>query len=1224
MKQKLLNSFKLRVCLLVAVLCAGFTSAWGDEVTLTAGTNGSACKVNNQDGIKVGTSSKGGDMTITVPANTTKLTLHAAAWNGVKGLSLTISGATASPTSIALTANSGIANNSPFTLSGNESDFLFEVTLSGITEATAIKFTSSIAKRFVVWGASAVVSGGGSQTETAAAPTFSPAAGTYTSAQNVTLSTTTDGATIYYTTDGTTPTTSSNAYSTAIPVSSTTTIKAMATATGYDNSSVAEATYTILEHAGTEADPYTVADARAAIDANGTIEGAYVTGIISQIDSYNSNYNSITYWISDDGTTTGQLEVYSGKGLGNTNFNSVNDVLEGATVVVYGTLKKYNTTYEFDKNNYLTSYTAPAAAVEAPTFSPVAGTYDSNQSVTISTTTTGATIYYTTDGSNPTSSSNVYSSAISVSDVTTIKAIAIKGSDESTIATATYHICSAASPYTVTQALAFNEYPANGIYVTGIVSTAPTEAPSSGALTYYISVDGTTNDQLEVYKGKGLNQAAFTAQSDIQVGDQVTIYGNVKIYNGTTEFDSGNYLVAHTKVPAITAIDVDIDYDATSGEIPYSIDNVAVGTHLTSATTAADWVSNIVIGDSEVSFDCTVNTGDAARTATITLTYGEVTKDITVTQGAEPASGGTINFGNNGTKINGESVTGDDDASNTWTITTAGTTSFTQNASYSQVGKSDAPATSITFTTTLPDEVTITSFEAKFGGFNNTAGNVSLKVDNTEVGTGSLNGSSDVTVSSSTSASGTVLTVTVTGISKGVKCYYISYSTSTNPIVHSEYTLTVGNLSHVNLHIFDANNNSQALIDTEYGETTAQVYDGTSVEVSVDVESGYVIESLEVDGTDVADQIQSGEYVFTMPTHDVTITATAIVSAPVTGGTYVKVTSTDDLTDGQYLIVYEDGNVAFNGGLGTLDAVNNVIDVTINNDEITATSATQAAEFTIDKTAGTIKSASGYYIGATSYTNELKTSAENPYTNSISIDNGNAVIVVAINENNSVTLKYNKASNQNRFRYYKSGQEDIQLYKFVAAVEPYTPASITLNASGYATFSSTRAFEFPDATAATAWEITAVSGTAITFSQIQGPVVAGTGVLLKGTGSDTVEPTYLDAGNTLNDNKLVGITAATTIAADKYYGLSGNQFKKVNAGTVPAGKALLPYNVVNPSTGGNNVKALTFVFEYADGIRTVETVSVEEAAEIFNLAGQRLQKAQRGVNIINGKKVLVK
>ena len=99
-------------------------------------------------------------MSIKVPANSTKLTLYAAAWKGVTGLSLNLTGATVSPASISLTADDGISNNSPFTLSGNESDFVFEITLSNITTETTIKFTSSIAKRFVVWGASAEVSGG--------------------------------------------------------------------------------------------------------------------------------------------------------------------------------------------------------------------------------------------------------------------------------------------------------------------------------------------------------------------------------------------------------------------------------------------------------------------------------------------------------------------------------------------------------------------------------------------------------------------------------------------------------------------------------------------------------------------------------------------------------------------------------------------------------------------------------------------------------------------------------------------------------------------------------------------------------------------------------------------------------------------------------------------------------------------------------------------------------
>ncbi len=144
---------------------------------------------------------------------------------------------------------------------------------------------------------------------------------------------------------------------------------------------------------------------------------------------------------------------------------------------------------------------------------------------------------------------------------------------------------------------------------------------------------------------------------------------------------------------------------------------------------------------------------------------------------------GTINFGSadGSTKVNAESVTGDDSQGNTWTITTAGTTSFTQNAGYSQIGKKAEPATSITFTTTLTNDVNITSFSAKFGGFASTAGTVTLKVGDTTVGTGSLNGESDVTISNTSSATGKVLTVTVTDIARGVKAYYISYTYTSGP-----------------------------------------------------------------------------------------------------------------------------------------------------------------------------------------------------------------------------------------------------------------------------------------------------------------------------------------------------------------------------------------------------------------------------------------------------------
>ena len=113
--------------------------------------------------------------------------------------------------------------------------------------ANRVVFTQSGSSGHDRISAISVTYEGGTTVETVATPTFSPEAGTYSEAQNVTISCATSGATIRYTLDGTNPTaTTGTVYTSPISVTSTTTIKAIATATGYDPSSVATATYTIV------------------------------------------------------------------------------------------------------------------------------------------------------------------------------------------------------------------------------------------------------------------------------------------------------------------------------------------------------------------------------------------------------------------------------------------------------------------------------------------------------------------------------------------------------------------------------------------------------------------------------------------------------------------------------------------------------------------------------------------------------------------------------------------------------------------------------------------------------------------------------------------------------------------------------------------------------------------------------------------------------------------
>jgi hypothetical protein len=294
----------------------------------------------------------------------------------------------------------------------------------------------------------------------AATPTFSPKAGTYTSIQSVTIGDTTTGAAIYYTTNGTTPTTSSTPYTSAISVSATETIKAIAVATGYSQSATGSATYTINLTAATPtftppAGTYTSTQSVAIAD---TTPGAAI------------------YY-----TTNGTTPTTS-----STPYTSAISVSATETIKAIAVATGYS---QSPTGSAAYTINLPAAT---PTFTPPAGTYTSTQSVIIADTTTGAAIYYTTNGTTPTTSSTPYTSAISVSATETINAIAVaSGYSQSALASAVYTIAPrqtpsvsawpAASAITYGQTLASSTLTGGTASVSGTFAwTSPTTAPSAG------------------------------------------------------------------------------------------------------------------------------------------------------------------------------------------------------------------------------------------------------------------------------------------------------------------------------------------------------------------------------------------------------------------------------------------------------------------------------------------------------------------------------------------------------------------------------------------------------------------------------------------------------------------------------------------------------------------------------------------------------------------------
>ena len=233
-------------------------------------------------------------------------------------------------------------------------------------------------------------------------------------------------------------------------------------------------------------------------------------------------------------------------------------------------------------------------------------------------------------------------------------------------------------------------------------------------------------------------------------------------------------------------------------------------------------------------------------------------------------------------------------------------------------------------------------------------------------------------------------------------------------------------------------------IQLKVGKTTkltATVEPDNATDKTVVWSSGdETVATVSEDGTVTA--VAEGTATITAGTPDGAQTATCtvtVIAATAATEYYEKVTSAPEDWSGEYLIVYEDGSVAFDGSLSTLDAAGNTIEVEIEDNKIEATDDVNDAAFTIAKMEGgySVKAASGKFIGATSYANSLA-SSDSEIANSLSLDaSGNAVIKVTTS-GGDVTLRYNYGSNQLRFRYYKSGQQAIQLYKKVEATSVTT------------------------------------------------------------------------------------------------------------------------------------------------------------------------------------------
>lgn len=239
--------------------------------------------------------------------------------------------------------------------------------------------------------------------------------------------------------------------------------------------------------------------------------------------------------------------------------------INGASFSIQNTTK--GATTQLQLNKITIDYTLEGVTVEAPTFEPKEGNFEDAVTVTLACATEGASIYYTLDGSTPDETSQTIN-PFTINATTTVKAIAIKGTDKSAVAEKTYTKL-VVNQYEVKEAIDAGLNKGDLIKVRGVVTNMAAKGKNFatyGSLKIYVKDATGAEGEFQFFNCASLNEAkfettvpAYDATSDqwadftsvtdadghtLKVGDTIVAKGKYELYNSTYELQQGCFLTS--------------------------------------------------------------------------------------------------------------------------------------------------------------------------------------------------------------------------------------------------------------------------------------------------------------------------------------------------------------------------------------------------------------------------------------------------------------------------------------------------------------------------------------------------------------------------------------------------------------------------------------------------------------------------------------------------------